>query len=229
LSVLLAIAMAELYSAGDAGSWLASLRQQSDAASSSWLPVVVINSLLALVVLAFYGRQGRLRSLLNWRADTTFFGKKHVLLPYAPALIVLVGVLLLITASRMIGGDLNTDTVHGVVPLAWITWVPLVEELVFRVGLGEAFRRRGGPLWGSWFSAVTFALVHASPTLAHLSSGAIGLPLGPFLLGLCCEALFVTTQRLWPIVALHAACNATVAIFVWGDQRWLAWLQFLYT
>jgi membrane protease YdiL (CAAX protease family) len=85
------------------------------------------------------------------------------------------------------------------------------------------------PLWAGWFAALTFAFVHGDPTVAHLIAGRIGLPLGPFLLGLCCEALVEATGRLAPAIAFHGACNATVAIFALADGRWLDWLGFLYS
>ena len=137
--------------------------------------------------------------------------------------------MILAAVTRLAGGA-PPPTTGLAVPLAWILWIPPAEELVFRAGVGRLFRRlAGGSPWAAWFSALTFALVHAGPTLARLLAGQVGAPLGPFLLGLACEALLAASGRLLPAVALHAACNATAAVFAAGDARWLDWLGFLYT
>ncbi len=145
---------------------------------------------------------------------------------YLPAAIILVGTIILASVTRLAG---SAPQGAAAMPLAWVLWVPPVEEVVFRAGLGQAFRRLARPLWAAWFASLTFALVHANPTVANLLSGHLGLPLGPFLLGLCCEGLVQATGRLAPAVAFHAACNATVALFAWGDARWLDWLSPLYS
>jgi membrane protease YdiL (CAAX protease family) len=104
----------------------------------------------------------------------------------------------------------------------------VVEEIVYRGVFGVALRRRLGGPWGAWLSAVLFAFMHTQPTLARLGAGAVGLPLGPFLLGLLTELTMAASGSLWPGVLLHAACNATPWIFAWGDPRWFTWLAALY-
>jgi membrane protease YdiL (CAAX protease family) len=135
--------------------------------------------------------------------------------------------------SRALAGDAAVAAARPepvpLAPLAWILWIPPIEELVFRRGVGRLFRRLApGLIWPAWFSSLTFALVHAEPTLAHLLAGRVGLPLGPFLLGLGCEAALAASGRLLPAVLLHAACNGTATIFALIDPRWLDWLGFLY-
>src|SRR5690606_2634558 len=78
----------------------------------------------------------------------------------------------------------------------FIVIVPLLEEIVFRLGFGEFFRRKAGDLWGAYFSALLFALVHTLPTPANLFSLQIGLPLGPFLLGIINERLYIKSSSL---------------------------------
>lgn len=205
LAVVSAIALAELY---------APLRPVFDAA---WLAPAVVHSVLAAAVLLLLARRGKLKEA--FRLDS--------LLPFAPTLGILGGTGLMILASRQFG---EPATSSATVPWAWVLWIPAVEELVFRVGIGDAFRRVSGSiLWGSWFSAVTFALVHADPTLARLSHGEIGLPIGPFFLGLLCEGVYVKFGRILPVVLLHAVCNGTAVLFAGGDARWLEWLGFLYS
>lgn len=205
LAAVSAIALAELY---------APLRPVF---GPTWLAPAVVHSVLACVVLLLVHRRGELKPILT--VDS--------LKPYLPALGILVAVGGMILISRQVGEPTASS---ATVPWAWILWIPVVEELVFRVGLGDAFRRvAGSPLWGSWFSAVAFALVHADPTLSRLSHGEIGLPLGPFLLGLLCEAVYVKSGRILPAVLLHAVCNGTAALFAMGDARWLEWLGFLYS
>ncbi len=138
-----------------------------------------------------------------------------------PAVVIVAGAAALAAFSRVLGGGDVPPPALGWQQLAFILLIPPIEELVFRVGIGTVFRQRGGPLWGAWFSAIVFALAHTGPSL--------GLPLGPFLLGLACEALYIRSGRLAPAVLFHAACNATVVIFALGDARWLQWLRLLYS
>ena len=162
----------------------------------------------------------------------SFPEKRRLLYPpaakfFVPALVIVAGTMALVAGGRLFGGA--TTRPVGREQIAWILAVPLVEEYVFRAGIGDVLRRMGGPLLGSWFSAIVFALVHGQPTFANVMALKVGLPLGPFLLALCCEGLYVKSGRLLPGVAFHAACNATVVIFAYGDARWLDWLGLLYS
>jgi membrane protease YdiL (CAAX protease family) len=98
-----------------------------------------------------------------------------------------------------------------------------VEEIVFRFAIGGIARQRLGDFWGAYGSALVFAMAHGSGAWNQLS-----MPLGPLLLALCCEWLYVTTGRLKAAMALHAACNASGWIFATLDKRWLSWLEALY-
>ena len=59
-------------------------------------------------------------------------------------------------------------------------------------------------------------------------AGQLAAPLGPFLLGLCCEYFLVRSKSVWPGVVFHAACNSTAAVFLIIDPRWLDCLGILY-
>lgn len=203
-TLLLAVAFGTLYQV--AGGHL----------SPAWLAAAVVHSLLAGAVVAVVVRRRELRPLLSIDSWP----------PYLAAGFVLVGAALLATATRLAGGAPSAPAV--VFQPAWILWIPLVEELVFRVGIGAALRRIGPVTWGIWFSALVFALAHSAPTFERMIAGQVGVPLGPFALALICEGLYLKTGRLLPIVALHAACNATPLVFGVIDARWLDWLGFLY-
>ena len=110
-----------------------------------------------------------------------------------------------------------------------VVWIPIVEELVFRVGVGGVMRRAGGPLLGGYFSALFFGFMHSLPSMERVLAGNVGIAFGPFLLGIICEYLYVKRGRVLPIVLFHAACNATVFIFGVVDERWLEWLAVFYS
>ncbi len=191
-----------------------------------WLAAAIVHTVLAAGVLAYASVTGRYAALQPepW-AKPWLVARPW--LPWLPAGLVLFGSVVLAQASRMAAGSGAVSSALEPVQWAWIFWVPLVEEIVFRGGFGAALRRID-PVWALWFSSVLFAAAHADPSWARLIAGDVGTPLGPFLLGLSCAGLFAATGRLGPAVALHAACNATVVIFAAGDARWLEWLGFLY-
>jgi membrane protease YdiL (CAAX protease family) len=113
--------------------------------------------------------------------------------------------------------------------LAFILWIPFVEELVFRAGIGAALQKYAPGIWGMWFSALIFAWVHTSPSLSGLLAGQMGLPLGPFFLGIICEYLRVAGGSLVPAIIFHMVCNSTVVAFTLVDPRWMDWLSWLYS
>ena len=202
--------------------------------SPPWLAAAWVHSVLAALVVVFYWRRGAWPAVISVSTVDSQAWPWLRLAPwkmYLPAAVVLGGAAVLSLLSRGYGGGpIGGETAGSVpVPWAWVFWVPLVEELVFRYGIGALMHRfSGSSLWAAWFSALTFALVHTAPTLHNVSQGHFGIAAGPFLLGLLCEVLAIGTGRLAPLVALHAACTATVIIFSLGDQRWLDWLRVLY-
>jgi membrane protease YdiL (CAAX protease family) len=177
-----------------------------------WLGTALINSAFGLFVIINLLRIDRMEVL-----------SRPPLWSWLPMLAILSGTLLLGLATKGID-----ESPVSYPPLAWVFWVPIVEELVFRVGVGGAFRRIGGVVWGSWFSALTFAWVHTHPSVTDLMELNVGLPLGPFLMGLISEFLYIKTQRIWPSIGFHGACNFSVFLFIMLDSKWLDRLEVLY-
>lgn len=193
-------------------------------AGTPWVGAAVVNTVLAAVVLLVRRRPQRRPTLTAGAAARLGPPWWHA---YLPAAAVLLLALAAVVVSRVFvsGASYFQPSMQQI---AWVLWIPFVEEIVFRLGTGAFFRRLGGKIWGSYFSAVVFAVVHTRPTISRIIAMQVGVPLGPLLLGFCCEALFLRYGRLAPLVLFHAACNATVVIFMVGDGRWLDWLGFLY-
>jgi membrane protease YdiL (CAAX protease family) len=143
---------------------------------------------------------------------------------YGPALFILGGSLGAAWLTRiLVDGAPAIDLAFDLRIFAFVLWIPIVEELVFRYGIGSWARQRLGPFWGAYVSAVVFAMAHGNGEWNQLA-----LPLGPLLLGLCCEWLYHASGRITAAMALHTACNASGWIFAAFDDRWLDWLQALY-
>ena len=119
LALASAVALAELYSP---------LRPVF---GPTWLAPAVVHSVLAAVVLVLLARRGKLKEAL----------KVDAFAPFAPAFAVLAGVGVMIFGSRLVG---EPTANAASLPWAWVLWIPVVEELVFRVGIGDAFRRVSG-------------------------------------------------------------------------------------
>lgn len=209
LSASLTIFLAELYRL-----------LQLQISGPPWITIAGTHSLLSAMILAGYWRHRRTKLKSLWLLKNWYW--------YVPSLLILVGACVLVLGSHFLVPSQTQPSVAPP-PLAWILWIPLVEEVVFRLGVGGIIRRCAGANWlGVWFSALCFAWIHTEPTLANLASGHWGLPLGPFMLGLADAVLLLYSGTLWPAITLHAACNATAMIFALGDARWLNWLAFLY-
>jgi membrane protease YdiL (CAAX protease family) len=175
----------------------------------SWLPIACIHSTLALVFLRL--------------APGDDASKLPILQSFVPAFGILLGCLILGLGSRLMLGPVAVE--KGTWDwsfLAFILWIPLIEECVFRLGFGGIVRQKLGLFWGSYGSALVFALAHGGISLWP------NLSLGPLLLGLGCEWIFIRTGRLSAAIAFHAACNGSAGIFSSLDSRWLQWLQLLY-
>lgn len=106
--------------------------------------------------------------------------------------------------------------------------IPLIEELVFRFGLGDQLKRFFGQFWGGYFSILLFAWVHilAIPAMDFMQY--LTVPLGPLLLGLTCEIFWQRTRNLLIPILLHIAANMTALIFHYGDPTWLERLGSFY-
>jgi membrane protease YdiL (CAAX protease family) len=100
--------------------------------------------------------------------------------------------------------------VAGAVPprvLVLLVLAPVIEEIVFRLGLQEALLRRGlRPALTTVLTALVFAAAHVA-VRGEIAAAAVVLP------ALALGVLYAHTRRVLPCVALHAAMNAV----------WLAW------
>jgi exosortase E/protease (VPEID-CTERM system) len=97
--------------------------------------------------------------------------------------------------------------------------VPLAEELAFR---GYLLRR----LVSSEFQDVSFRPLHAFPMLASsLLFGALhGRWVAGLLAGMAFAWVLSRRGRLADAVLAHAACNASIAIYVLGTDSWRLWV-----
>ncbi len=181
----------------------------------TWLAAAIANSALSLVLLAYYRR-----NLSMW------FFARHDFRFYIPSLVVLIFCVLAIFTASFYGSPMR-----GMVAAhhyLWLSWIPVVEEIVFRLGIGGWLRRLAGNFWGSYCSALCFALAHTLPSWERISAGEVGVPVGPLLLGAICEFLFVRSKNIMPCIVFHAVCNASVPLFTYFDQRWFVWLSLLF-
>ena len=181
----------------------------------TWLAAALANSAIALLLLLYY--RHNLATLL-WQ--------RHAYWLYLPSLAVLVFCGLAILISSYYSSPLRGEVAAH--QYLWLSWIPIVEEIVFRFGIGNWLRRWAGNFWGSYCSALCFALAHTLPLWERISTGAIGIPVGVLLLGGICEFLYVRGKSLMPCIVFHAVCNSTVPLFIYFDQRWFAWLQMLF-
>lgn len=191
---------------------------------SGWLAAASINTLIALWISYFF-KNKLFRA--NKPAKLSIFGRHLPLwVAYLPALVVLLVALVLPLISGLQGKRQAMGL--GWEFICFIIWIPIVEELVFRVGIGRLYRNIGGSLWGAYFSAVTFAFVHSIPTVGRIAAGDIGVLPTHFALGLVCEWLYIKTNRVSVNIAFHIACNSVGPLFMLLDSRWLSWLGFLF-
>jgi len=102
----------------------------------------------------------------------------------------------------------------------WLLWAPLVEEIVFRLGLHSWLHRRGGwsgrraAAWGTWPStsnllvALAFGVAHGIWRADPMLGVAVVLP--AVFLG----HIYDRFDRLWPCVVIHALFNLFWVAFV---------------
>ncbi|MBF0441190.1 MAG: CPBP family intramembrane metalloprotease [Oligoflexales bacterium] len=176
-----------------------------------------------------YSKRGRFFPQISITSHIDIFGKRFdfLFIAYLSSILILIGSILGALASSFIGRP--EKAIVNVEAAAFIFWIPIIEEMVFRVAIGKVFRNYGGDLLGGYFSALCFAFIHTMPTLGKVVSLNAGIPLGPMLLGLCCEIIYVKTGKIIPAIVFHGCCNATVPIFMLIDNRWLSFLSYLYS
>lgn len=180
----------------------------------AWAALLMFHTIMSMILL---GLTPALRNALKMTASTFFY--------VIPALVVLVGSYLLAVLWPQPGFQIRDGLGFYV---ASITLVPVAEEIVFRGGIARIFERMGGGRWAIYISALVFSVAHSIPSIHHITHMQIGAPLGPFLLGICCEILMRRSGSLIPGIAFHCACNATVLIFNLWSPGWLTKLSILY-
>lgn len=195
----------------------------------AWQGAFAIHALASVGILGlFLGKKTLGRNFSVWGANPSAprWFKVRPWTAYLPALVLSGGSFVLAMSSHLMGGGGYTQKPTS--PMAWILCVPFVEEIFFRGGIGAWYRRLMPGIAAGWLASATFALAHSGLTLSHIAQGQVGLPLGPFLLGLLCEILYILSGSLVPPIAVHVAANATVTIFQVLDVRWLEWLSLFY-
>jgi membrane protease YdiL (CAAX protease family) len=200
-------------------------RWLSQLLSPIWLGVALFHTFLSLIVVIVWLRQGNLRLYLALAPTAGLLGSvRSPLWFYAPSVLVLVAAVAAASLSAVTGGPVRIEP-DWLSQAAFILWIPVIEETVFRGGVSGVIGRYAPGIWGIWFSALIFAWVHSMPTFSQMA----GVPLGPFLLGLICEYLRRAGGSLVPAIIFHMICNSTVVIFSLGDARWMSWLRLLYS
>lgn len=184
-----------------------------------WLGAATVNSVFAAIVLFIHRKE-----IFHSSRELS---KKYVIFDYAPlALGLLCGSLALFSYALGHSQQLAIDWQDWL----WVLWIPIVEELTFRVGFGEYFRRKLGRWWGSYFSVLLFCLAHTMGAYFYEPmKWFTAIPLGVLLLGISCEFLYVTRRKVATIILLHMTANFSVILFKWVDSRWLNWLSFFYS
>ena len=112
--------------------------------------------------------------------------------------------------------------------LLTVSVVPIVEEIVYRAGIGARLHRFLGPEWGFYGGAVVFSVMHSLPTVDRVLSGDVGFVSGPFLLALICDLFYRGTGSLLYPMMFHGACNLTVVVFQLVDPRLMKLLPIFY-
>ena len=112
--------------------------------------------------------------------------------------------------------------------LILILIVPIFEEIVYRIGIGQIFRSVGGNLWGGYFSAMVFSLVHGLPTKDHMLSLQLGVFLGPLLLGAICEYTYIKTRSIIPCIIFHMLGNTAALVIMSLDMKYKHLISDLY-
>lgn len=186
--------------------------------TSPWVAVLVAHASLSFLL---YLIRKPVRHSLRFKGGS--------LIPWLATPIVLVGAYLLAEFTPKESSNIAIPGASNFYySLATLTLIPFFEEIVFRCGVSPFLERFASGWWSAWFSAIVFSVAHTFPTWIRVVTLEIGLPLGPFLLGLCCEYLVRKWGKVGPAIAFHAACNATLYIFAEINPGWLKRLADFY-
>lgn len=88
--------------------------------------------------------------------------------------------------------------------LLTVVMAPLAEEFLCRGILLEAARARGGALYGLFFSAIFFGVIHFHPAAV----------VNAFVMGLVLGYVYLRSESLWLAVILHAYNNALAMLLL---------------
>lgn len=136
---------------------------------------------------------------------------KYVLAyPFVYLTVVLIGLLVIISVARVFGFELAPDDLapsnergsSWVLFVAAVAVAPIVEEVLFRGILLQAFARKYGWLKGSIFSSGIFSLLHG--------------PVAPLIMifSLYLSRMFYKTRSIFPGMILHAINNTCVSLLL---------------
>ena len=185
---------------------------------SAWIGVIITHVTLSLCL---YLLSRGVRDALRWAGVP--------LIAWLPSVLVVAGAFILALSTAQQGPSYAfTGSKEVFYVIATLTWIPIFEEIVFRGGITPILHRFAGPFSSMWFSALIFSVAHSHPTWARVVGLRVGFVFGPFLLGLCCDMIVRRWGKLWPAIAFHIACNATVYIFSTFNPSWLHKLGGLY-
>jgi membrane protease YdiL (CAAX protease family) len=130
--------------------------------------------------------------------------------PFVYLATVLIGVVVVILIARAFGFELTPDDLAPSKEKAfsWMLFAaavfiaPIVEEIVFRGILLQAFARKYGWMKGSIFSSGIFSLLHG--------------PIAPFIMifSLYISRMYYKTGSILPGMILHAVNNAAVSLLI---------------
>lgn len=128
-----------------------------------------------------------------------------------PGLLVFFVVLLLVTISS----DFNLLSLLKISGFSYLVVlvVPLVEELVFRIGVTGLFRGFWKNSVATSYSCLFFAFLHWDGfSFANFSLASF--PIGPLLLALFSEALYQGSKNIYASIFFHLSCNYTSVILL---------------
>lgn len=151
----------------------------------------------------------------------------RVWFPWLPGLVVTLANLVVLALG--IAAGRTPDFMSWVFVLV-VIWVPIAEEIVFRMGILTALARRfRNPAMIVYLGALIFMLVHGTLSASGLYVPSLHPAGGAFLLGLLTGFIFIESrQQLAPAIFLHAACNATGYIFPWFSPDLIEPIRWLY-
>jgi membrane protease YdiL (CAAX protease family) len=156
-------------------------------------------------------RRPHVLSDLGFRRFPVWTTIKYILAyPFVYLAVVLIGLLVIISVARVFGFELAPDDLAPAKDrsfnwglfIAAITIAPIVEEVLFRGILLQAFARKYGWLKGSIFSSGIFSLLHG--------------PVAPLIMifSLYLSRMFYKTRSILPGMILHAINNAVVSLLL---------------